>query len=109
VGDATGQNVDYAPASAPMPPYTSTLRYFNSATGQWINDPTTYDLYYNAGRYNKRILSTYGGVWQGFFWDGRIVPLYGVRQDYNRSREADNAINPTAATNRWTISTTMPG
>ena len=33
--------------------------------------------YYNAGRYNKRILSTYGGVWQGYFWDGRIVPLYG--------------------------------
>jgi hypothetical protein len=70
-------------------------------TNQWINDPTTYDLYYNANRYNKRILSTYGGVWQGFFWDGRIVPLYGVRQDYNRSREANAALNPTAATNGY--------
>jgi outer membrane receptor protein involved in Fe transport len=99
VGDAVGQNVDYAPAGGPTPPYTLPLRYYNGVSGQWINDPTTYDLYYNANRYNKRILSTYGGVWQGFFWDGRIVPLYGVRQDYNRSREADNAINPTAATN----------
>lgn len=101
VGDATGQNVDYAPAGAPTPPYTLPLRYFNGVTNQWINDPTTYDLYYNANRYNKRILSTYGGVWQAFFWDGRIVPLYGVRQDYNRSREANTAINPTAATNGY--------
>lgn len=101
VGDATGQNVDYAPAGSPTPPYTVPLRYFNGVTSQWINDPTTYDLYYNAGRYNKRILGTYGGVWQGFFWDGRIVPLYGVRQDSNRSREANNAINPTAANNGY--------
>ncbi|HEX2862044.1 MAG TPA: hypothetical protein VHN79_10410, partial [Lacunisphaera sp.] len=101
VGDATGQNVDHAPAGSPMPPYTLPLRYYNGVTSQWIEDPTTYDLYYNAGRYNKRILSTYGGVWQGFFWDGRIVPLYGVRQDYNRTREANPAINPTAATNGY--------
>lgn len=101
VGDATGQNVDYAPAGSPQPPYTLPLRYFNAVTNQWINDPTTYDLYYNANRYNKRILSTYGAVWQGFFWDGRIVPLYGVRQDYNRTREANAAINPTAATNGY--------
>lgn len=99
VGDATGQNVDYAPAAGPTPSYTLPLRYFNGVTNQWVNDPTTYDLYYNANRYNKRILSTYGGVWQGFFWDGRIVPLLGLRQDYNRTREANNAINPTAATN----------
>ena len=101
VGDATSQNVDYAPAGSATPPYTLPLRYFNAVSNQWINDPTTYDLYYNANRYNKRILSTYGGVWQGFFWDGRIVPLLGVRQDYNRTREANTAINPTAATNGY--------
>ncbi|WP_438481008.1 TonB-dependent receptor plug domain-containing protein [Oleiharenicola lentus] len=101
IGDAAGQNVDYAPAAGPTPAYTLPLRYFNGVTNQWINDPTTYDYYYNSGRYNKRILSTYGGVWQGFFWDGRIVPLYGVRQDYNRTRESNAAINPTAATNGY--------
>lgn len=101
VGDAAGQNVDYAPAGSPATPYTLPLRYFNGVTSQWITDPTTYDLYYNAGRYNKRALSTYGGVWQGFFWDGRIVPLYGVRVDDNRARQANTAINPTAATNGY--------
>jgi hypothetical protein len=101
VGDATGQNVDYAPARAPAPPYTFPLRYYNGVTGQWITDPTTYDLYYDAGRPNKRILSTYGGVWQGYFLDGRIVPLVGVRKDFNRSRDANSAINPTAATDGY--------
>ncbi len=101
IGDATGQNIDYAPSGAPMPPYTLPMRYFNGVTNQWITDPTSYDLYYNAGRYNKRILSTYGGVWQGYFWDGRIVPLYGIRQDSNRARDGNTAINPTAATNGY--------
>lgn len=101
VGDNVGQNVDYAPGRPGSAPYTLPLRYYNGVTGQWINDPTSYDLYYNSGRYNKRILSTYGGVWQGFFLDGRIVPLIGIRQDFNRTREANNAINPTAATNGY--------
>ncbi len=99
VGDAVNQNIDYAPSGAPQPPYSLPLKYFNAVANQWITDPTTYDLYYDANRPNKRILSTYGGVWQGYFLDGRIVPLLGVRQDDSRSRDSDSAINPTAATN----------
>jgi outer membrane receptor protein involved in Fe transport len=101
VGDADGANVDYAPGRPGAAPYSQTLRYYNGVTGEWINDQVDYDLYYNSGRYNKRILSTYGMVWQGFFWDGRIVPLVGIRQDHNRARQADNAINPTADTNGY--------
>jgi hypothetical protein len=101
VGDANGQNVDYAPASALQAPYTLPLRYYNNTTGQWVTEDTTYDLYYNSGRYNKRILSTVGAVWQGYFWGGRIVPLFGIREDRNRTQEANAAINPTAATNGY--------
>ncbi len=98
VGDANGQNVDYAPARANMPPYTFPLRYYNVSTKQWVTDPVTYDLYYDANRPNKRILSTAGAVWQGYFLNDRIIPLIGVRRDKNRSRDANNAISPTAAT-----------
>lgn len=101
IGDAVGQNVDYAPARTALAPYTLPLRYFNGVTNQWITEQTTYDRYYNSGRYNKRILSTYGGVWQGYFLDGRIIPLIGMRRDFNRTREANAAINPTAATNGY--------
>lgn len=98
VGDANGQNVDYAPTGSDSPPYTLPLRYYNVSSKQWVTDPVTYDLYYDAGRPNKRILSTAGAVWQGYFLNDRIIPLIGVRRDKNRSRDANSAINPTAAT-----------
>lgn len=101
VGDASGQNVDYAPARTSSPPYTYPLRYYSVATGQWVTDPTTYGLFYDSGRYNKRLLSTEGGVWQGFFLHDRIVPLVGIRRDYNRSRDANSAINPTVASDGY--------
>ena len=101
VGDATGQNIDYAPTRTGSPPYTYNLRYFNGVTNQWLNEPVTYDEYYDANRPSRRLLSTYGGVWQGFFWNDRIVPLFGIRKDNNRTRDANSAINPTAATNGY--------
>jgi outer membrane receptor protein involved in Fe transport len=101
VGDTTGQNIDYAPTRTSSPPYTYPLRYFNGVTNQWLTEPVTYDEYYDANRPNKRLLSTYGGVWQGFFWNDKIVPLFGLRRDSNRSRDGNSAINPTAATNGY--------
>jgi outer membrane receptor protein involved in Fe transport len=101
VGDANGQNVDYAPARTPSPPYTYTLRYYNGVTQKWLTEDVTFDDYYDANRPNKRILSTHGVNWQGFLWNDRIVPLAGIRKDWNRSRDANSAINPTAATNGY--------
>ncbi len=101
VGDATAQNIDYAPTRTSSPPYTYTLRYLNGVTNQWVNEPVTFDEYYDANRPLRRLLSTYGGVWQAFLLDGRIVPLFGARKDISRSRDANSATNPTAATNGY--------
>ncbi len=98
VGDATGNNIDYAPSRIPTPT-SATLRYYNGATGQWINEPVEFSEYYYANRLNRRLLSTYGGTWQGFFLDGRVVPTIGLRRDFNRTREGNSAIGPSAATN----------
>jgi outer membrane receptor protein involved in Fe transport len=98
VGDATGANVDYAPSRVPAPS-TTTLRYFNGVTGQWVNEPVEFSEYYYANRLNRRLLSTYGGTWQAFLFNGRIVPNFGARRDFNRTRDGNSAINPTAATN----------
>jgi outer membrane receptor protein involved in Fe transport len=101
VGDANGQNVDYAPARFTDTPYRQSLRFYNGATSQWVNEDVTFDDYYNGNRLNRRLLSTTGGVWQGFFLDGRIVPIAGIRKDYNRTRDGNSAVNPTAATNGY--------
>lgn len=98
VGDADGQNVDYAPQGYGAPG-DQTLRYYNGVTGQWIDEPVEFSEYYRANRLNRRLLSTYGGIWQGSFWDGRIIPLFGARHDYNRTRDGNSAINPSSATN----------
>src|SRR6185436_19835946 len=44
-------------------------------------------------------LSTYGGTWQGFLLDGRVIPTIGLRRDFNRTRDGNSAIGPSAATN----------
>lgn len=98
VGDASGQNVDYAPQGY-GDPKTYALRYYNGVTGQWIDESVDFGEYYYANRWNRRLLSTYGGIWQGSFWDGRIIPLFGARHDFNRTREGNPAIAPSAATN----------
>jgi hypothetical protein len=101
VGDANGQNIDYAPARTASPPYTYNLRYYNGVTQQWLNENVTFDDYYDANRPSKRILSTYGYNWQGYLFKDRIIPLAGYRKDNNRSRDGNSAINPTAATNGY--------
>jgi outer membrane receptor protein involved in Fe transport len=98
VGDSNGFNVDYGPKGIVAPPLSTTLRYYNSVTAQWVNEPVDYAQYYFANRPNRRLLSTYGGTWQGFFLNDRIVPTFGVRKDYNRTRDANSAVSPTTAT-----------
>jgi hypothetical protein len=98
VGDSNGYNVDYGPKGIVAPPLSTTLRYYNGVTQQWINEPVDYAQYYFANRPNRRLLSTYGGTWQGFFLNDRIVPTFGVRKDYNRTKDANSATSPTTAT-----------
>ena len=99
VGDANGGNVDYAPQRLGFTNGTYPLRYYNAVTGTWINEPVDFSEYFYANRLNRRLLSTVGGTWQGFFLNGRIVPTLGLRKDNNRTRDGNSAINPTVATN----------
>ena len=91
VGDANGFNVDYGPPGIVAPPLTIPLRYYNAVSGQWINENENIVEYYGANRPNRRVLSTYGGTWQGFFLNERIVPTFGIRQDLNRTKDANSA------------------
>lgn len=109
LGDNQGYNVDYAPVglAAPTGQATYNLRYYNGVSGQWINESVDFGEYYYANRLNRRLLTTYGAVWQGSFWNDRIVPIYGARRDYNRTRDGNSAIAPTAATDGYYDTSTM--
>lgn len=103
VGDANGFNVDYGAPGISAPPYSTTLRYYNGVTKQWVNEPVDYAEYFYANRPNRRLLSTYGGVWQGYLFNGRLVPTFGIRKDSNRTRDANSAIGASAATDGFLI------
>ena len=106
VGDANGFNVDYGPKGMVAPPLSIPLRYYNAVTAQWINEPVDYAQYYFANRPNRRLLSTYGGTWQGSFFNDRIIPTFGVRKDYNRTKDANSATSPTTATDGFYVGPT---
>jgi len=98
VGDAAGYNVDYGPHGITAPPFSTTLRYYNGVTKQWINESENFSEYYFGNKPNRKILSTMGGTWQGYFLDDRIIPTIGRRHDFVRNQDANSAINPTTAT-----------
>ena len=98
VGDTNGYNVDYGPQGIAAPPFSTTLRYYNGVTKQWINEPVNYDEYYFGNRPNRKLLSTVGAVWQGSFLNDRIIPTIGRRHDFSRNQDANSAINPTTTT-----------
>lgn len=101
IGDAVGQNADYSPIGLAGAKGTYNLRYYNGATGQWINESVDFDEYYYANRLNRRLLGTTGAAWQGYFLDGRVIPLAGIRRDYNRTRDGNPAKAPSNATNGY--------
>jgi TonB-dependent Receptor Plug Domain len=98
VGGPNGGRVEYAPARAPEPAGTYPLRYFNRAQQQWIDEPVEVGSFYTSGTYSRRLLGTTGAIWQGSFLQGRVLPLFGARQDSNRTRQGNRAVAPSGAT-----------
>ena len=83
LGDATGNNVDYAPSDFTYGTYN--FHYGNPTTG-YVSEPVliardaTTD---RAGGANNQltIIKTMGALVQSHFWDDRIVTTFGRRQD----------------------------
>ncbi len=89
VGDAQGQNVDYAPSDFRHGAYHYV--WGNTATGQFrdemalLGGAATVDN--TAGsRNSRRVLKTEGAVLQNHLFDGRIVTTFGRREDRNFTR-----------------------
>jgi hypothetical protein len=90
VGDANGQNVDYAPArvenpNGTIPLYTFDANATSPTTGKWVNTGVTMDELWTGGSLAKRKIRTIGVTWQSFYLNERIVPTFGWRKDRNYS------------------------
>ncbi|HVS51079.1 MAG TPA: TonB-dependent receptor plug domain-containing protein [Opitutaceae bacterium] len=106
VGDANGQNVDYAPhrvdhANGVIPLYTFDTNPASPTAGKWVNTNVTMGELWTGGSLAKRKIRTEGLTWQSFYLDDRIVPTFGWRKDRNYSENsltapsfADGTFNP---------------
>jgi outer membrane receptor protein involved in Fe transport len=92
LGDNQGFDIDYAPARLEPSSGTFPLRWFNAATGQWVNENVTHDEVYFSQGLQKREIRTQGLVWQGYFWGERIVPTVGYRKDKSRTVNGGPAV-----------------
>lgn len=84
VGDATGNNVDYAPTD--FSPGSYSYVWGNAQTGQFSRDQVTLGLAAasdaTGGTNNSKVtIKTLGGVWQGHFLKGLLVTTFGARKD----------------------------
>jgi outer membrane receptor protein involved in Fe transport len=113
VGDAVGQNLDYAPAAIENINGSYNLAWFNNLTGQHVSEPTRVDYLDIVGTTARREeIRTVNATLQSFFFKDRLVTTYGWRRDRRRERtSAGNVVDPTTGVasyanlnnwNRWT-------
>lgn len=96
LGDANGQNIDYAAPPLYGVSGTYNLNWYNGATKQWISEPATMNQEAYLSSRNEREIRSRGAVLQSFWLGDRIVTTVGTRRDRNRSRDSNsNVIDPT--------------
>ncbi|MBP8256700.1 MAG: TonB-dependent receptor plug domain-containing protein, partial [Opitutaceae bacterium] len=86
IGDANGQDIDYAPSRAEPGVYDFT--WYNAQTKQWVTDRATFgeagiaeaSAGENAGSV-RNLLQTKGVILQSSFFDNRLITTLGFRTD----------------------------
>ena len=113
IGDGVGNNVDYG--STAYNPGTYPLRWGNTVTQQFVNEPVQIGTAISSGsgngtgglNNNRTILKSQGAVVQSFLLKDHLVTTFGLREDrsYNRLGASPRFIDPItmdeASFNAW--------
>jgi hypothetical protein len=90
-----------------QPPDQQSVNYYNNQTGLWqgvsmsvVNNDAASDRQktYRTARKTKDIVESTAAVWQGYWLDGTIIPMFGYRVDRDSFSDAGNppAVDPNA-------------
>jgi hypothetical protein len=91
-----------------QPPGTQTINYWNNSTNAWqqismdlVNNDQASDRQktYRTSRKTKDIVTSTAGVWQGYWFDGALIPMFGYRTDKDEFWDAGGA--PAAPANAF--------
>jgi len=92
VGDAQGQNLDYAPSPISDINGRYDLSWYNNLTRQWVNESVRVDNLPIIGTTARREeIRTINATIQSFFFKDRLVTTYGWRRDRRRERTSVGA------------------
>jgi outer membrane receptor protein involved in Fe transport len=107
LGDGQGGNIDYASSAADLSGGAIYNRWGSAGkvngvqTNSWNKDAVQFGSTYFSQQMREDQNRTKGFVWQGFFWDDRIVPTYGIREDRLRSRSNTTPANINTFPNQY--------
>lgn len=91
VGNAVGQNIDYAPSSQSIDG-PQTLVWYNGSTKQWVSEPVTVAAkFFNGNNFTdeRTEIRTINATLQSYFLRDRLITTLGWRRDRQRIREVD--------------------
>ena len=80
-------------------PTNQTINYYNNSTGTWeeipmqlVNNDLASDEQktYRTARKTRDIVESTAAVWQGYWFEGSLVPMFGYREDKDTFRDAGN-------------------
>ncbi len=97
LGDASGQNVDRAPAAIDDINGIYPLTWFNNRTSAWTSEPVKLDLLASSGSgaRQRNEVRTINFTAQNYFFSDRLVLTAGWRRDRQRQRTGAGAfVNP---------------
>jgi hypothetical protein len=114
-----GPVIDYAPKSPRSISGTRPFTWYGNSSPTPIVENVTTDSVISSGQKIKNEIRTEGIVWQGFFWNDRIVPTAGWRLDRTRqisgralntsATSSTSTIDPTTRLNDLSVLDTYPG
>ncbi len=84
VGDAEGWDVDYAPGNPTYGNYS--FRWGNVDTRNFHTEQVRLGLVPNNASGSRSIQKTNGAIWLAHIWDGRIIPTFGLREDFHYTK-----------------------
>lgn len=108
LGDGQGGNVDYGPSAPDLSQGAIYNRWGSDgprvqggANNSWKKDQVAFGETYFSQSLTEQQNRTQGFVYQGFFWNDRIVPTYGKRYDRLRTRFNTNPATLNTFPNQW--------
>jgi len=99
LGSSSPSGIGLTGVKNQVTPANSTIRVYNNVTGAWEttsliihnnDNASNRDKTYRLARKYEDVVESAAFVWQGYWMDGTIVPMVGIRKDKDLFKDAGN-------------------